>query len=317
MSLSGVLVSASIISHFEITHGGRHTKTFGVVKVCTVIAIGWLSSGINSFMSLIGVVMVLGGFNAHSVLNNGQSDRKVSSFKPLCAILFLWSLLLVPIILVGMLYKGSTSLFLNETSMSSDQCYRDPRTHNTSHYTSEQAAENIFDACATVKPSSCKEVPNIVHLVYIGGKMKFYHYASIKSMREVLKPDAIFVHGYDNASPNDHFKRAIDEFDLILIESRVPTYVFDRKVDSIEHRADVLRIETLINYGGMYFDLDVFILQPMTELRKYESVMGPETPLNFWKPNHLANNILMSKRCSAFMLHWYGNYRTFDDSDWA
>jgi mannosyltransferase OCH1-like enzyme len=41
----------------------------------------------------------------------------------------------------------------------------------------------------------------------------------------------------------------------------------------VYHRGDVWRLQVLMNYGGFYFDNDVYVIQSLQKYRKYEMTL--------------------------------------------
>lgn len=71
----------------------------------------------------------------------------------------------------------------------------------------------------------------------------------------------MFIHGGSWDLENELFQRAQREFKLVLVEARNVTAIWGKKVNVIEHKADVLRLEALLHFGGIYSDLDVIWLK--------------------------------------------------------
>jgi hypothetical protein len=103
------------------------------------------------------------------------------------------------------------------------------------------------------------------------------------------------------------------ELGLKAVLSREISSVYDRPVENVVHKSDILRMELLIRFGGMYFDLDVLVFRPLpAEFWKLETIVPKE-----WE-NVLNSGIILSKRCSRFMLRWYRAYKTdFNDGCWG
>ena len=86
--------------------------------------------------------------------------------------------------------------------------------------------------------------------------------------------------------------------------------IFDRPIGYDEHQSDVIRLEAMVKYGGIYHDLDVVILRPLDPLYCYETTLGEELP------NWLCNGFIMAVPNATFLRLWYEQYRTFDSSNW-
>lgn len=192
------------------------------------------------------------------------------------------------------------------------QCSMNPTTVQDS--TAKQSALDAYTAiqneCSAMDESalSACSIPNVVHLVWLpGGGLQFRHYLSLKSIHDRLRPDAIYMHGFDFPISDPIFQRFITEFNVITVLSREVTHVHSEPVDLVEHKSDVIRLESLLRFGGMYFDLDVYVLKPLTVFMNDETVMPMENN----------NGIILAKRCSRFLRRWYEEYKSFDDGNWA
>ena len=83
------------------------------------------------------------------------------------------------------------------------------------------------------------------------------------------------------------------------------------------HKADIIRIEALLEHGGIYLDLDVFTIRSFAPLLRFETVMGLEGGVPPMPRQGLCNAIIVSSATSPYLRRWYEAYRTFRDSDWA
>ncbi|KAJ3073132.1 hypothetical protein HDU98_002168 [Podochytrium sp. JEL0797] len=221
-------------------------------------------------------------------------------------------------------------------------CFIDPLTYKPEVKQNSALPDSSFEAwdridksCAAVTSdvlAGCP-IPNVYHGVF-GDNMefKFHHYVSLKSMHDIVQPFAMYIHGFDFPMKSALFQKAIKEFDLILVPSRRASQVFHIDIKVKEHESDVLRMEIMNVYGGIYADFDVFWLKPLHNLGRfnqsttlpkamppkkslldghYETVLGEEEP-----DLGVGNGILINKRCARFMMDWYTRYNTFNDEDW-
>lgn len=195
-------------------------------------------------------------------------------------------------------------------------CFMNPKL--VEERTSLQSAQGAYNAiqaeCSAMNATmiAACPIPNVVHLVWLpGGSLSFRHYLSLKSIHDRLRPDAIYMHGYDFPTADPIFQKFVSEFHVTPVLARNVTHVHERPVTVVEHKSDVIRLEALTRFGGMYFDLDVFVLKPLTVFMREETVMPRE--------NHdgLNNGLILAKRCSRFLRRWYEEYSTFDDNNWA
>ncbi|XP_064619665.1 uncharacterized protein LOC135483079 [Lineus longissimus] len=179
---------------------------------------------------------------------------------------------------------------------------------------------SIFSAVP--QPEDIKYVvPNIQHYAWYSNykanktNLRFHHYMSILSSQKFNKPNCVYFWYEDEPTGKlwDLVKRNVRN--LILVHRVGPTSIYGRKVNVPEHKSDVVRLEAVIKYGGIYTDLDVMILKPFTDLRVYDVTMGYESS---GKGNTaLCNGIMVTKPNATFLQIWHDKYRTFDDSNWG
>lgn len=120
-------------------------------------------------------------------------------------------------------------------------------------------------------------IPKIVHFIYgLRGPeptLDLIHYLAIKSAHDVLKPDKILFH-YHYMPVGDVFERARPM--LTLRHVPLVTNIFGRPVSHFAHAADVVRLEALLEFGGIYLDLDLISLKPIDHLLENTFVMAQE-----------------------------------------
>lgn len=172
----------------------------------------------------------------------------------------------------------------------------------------EQQCESMTEE----RLNECK-VPPIVHFVLgFPGRFDFYSYIAVKSAHDRLRPDAIYLHVFGlRFDTTPYLERAIDELGVKIVGSRDVREVFDRPVEVPERRSDAIRLESLIRFGGIYLDMDAFVLQPLDVFYSNELTMPQENT------GGVNNGIMIAKRCSRFLRLWYQEYQSFVDSDWG
>ncbi|ORY35552.1 hypothetical protein BCR39DRAFT_510716 [Naematelia encephala] len=172
------------------------------------------------------------------------------------------------------------------------------------------------------------KVPNSVHYVYglktppggdeRGEELPYYAYLAMRSAMLNLKPEKIYFHyqylpsgpWWDLIAPN-----------LELIKTQVPDEVHGRKISHFAHKADVLRLLAMKWSGGIYLDIDIYIVKSFDDLLYYETTMGmeasPDSRRHALDPEGLCNAIIISAPNSTFIDRWIESYATFDEHVWA
>jgi hypothetical protein len=93
-------------------------------------------------------------------------------------------------------------------------------------------------------------------------------------------------------------------------------YWGDKKIIKYAHKADKIRLEMLLKYGGVYMDIDTITYRPYNELLKYDFIMGiQEEDYGVNNSTLLCNAILFSKKNNIFLIEWIKQYETYFISD--
>jgi len=84
------------------------------------------------------------------------------------------------------------------------------------------------------------------------------------------------------------------------------------KISHVAHRADIMRLDVLLEYGGIYLDSDVIVLQPFPKDWFSKSVvLGQEGA----SASHgLCNAVILSEIGAKFLKYWRANYKGFTNS---
>ena len=129
------------------------------------------------------------------------------------------------------------------------------------------------------KPTYDTLVPNIGHMIWIGGgPMDFVFYMSLLSMLFVAKVDVVYLHG--DAEPTGYYWQKINGIQRIrerikCIHRPPPKLVYQGVIEPW-YRAlmsDIIRVDIMIKYGGVYTDVDAIWVKPLAAAdRGYDAV---------------------------------------------
>ncbi len=151
-------------------------------------------------------------------------------------------------------------------------------------------------------------IPNRIHFVFglergFGGKpFSFLHYLAVRSAYECNRPEVIKFH-YTHEPEGEWWQRVKEYVTPVKVEPRKEIY--GNKLVHYAHRADVLRLEVILQEGGIYLDTDVICLKPFAPLLKYDCVMGKEGRVG------LCNAVIMAAPGAEFLHRWHDAYRSF------
>ncbi len=156
------------------------------------------------------------------------------------------------------------------------------------------------------------KIPNIIHFVYGFKEQKdefeLYRYIAIKSAYEVNKPDKIYFHYY--YEPFGYYWDKIKPL-LTLDKIEPPDNIYSNNVYHYAHKADIVRLQKLIEYGGIYLDIDTICLKSFGDLLDNDFVMGTQMNANNKDIYGLCNAVILSKPNSKFALKWLESYKSF------
>lgn len=131
------------------------------------------------------------------------------------------------------------------------------------------------------------------------------HYVCVRSAIERIEPDAVlFFYEYEPSGPWWNLTREL----VTPVKIEAPRKIFGNSVDHPAHRADIVRLEKLIEMGGIYLDADVFVHRSFDDLLHYSTVLGFEG--RGFQPG-TANAVIVAEKRAPFLRRWYDTYRTF------
>lgn len=149
-------------------------------------------------------------------------------------------------------------------------------------------------------------IPNIFHFVF-GLKpdtFQLYQYIAVASAVAHNAPDVTYVH-YAIEPSGEWWQRLKDLPTVVMRKVESPTEVFGNPLSHYAHQSDVVRMQVLLEHGGVYLDIDTITLKDLSPLRQHEFVMGRQGD---WG---LCNAVMLSRPNSRFLTRWYDEYRYF------
>ena len=167
-------------------------------------------------------------------------------------------------------------------------------------------------------PAATHQIPRVAHFVYGFREQRepfhLLHYIALESCRRVLRPARIYLHHqqlpfgsyWDRIRPHLTLVRARPAAEVLAADygaGRVPEQY------RYAHHADVVRLDALIEHGGVYADIDTVFLRPMPdELFAHPFVLGdegafPDEITGEWRPS-LCNALMLSRPGAPFARAW-------------
>ena len=165
------------------------------------------------------------------------------------------------------------------------------------------------------------EIPNIIHYIYGLKKQteefSFVYYLSILSNYLINKPFVIYFH-YQYLPYGYWWDKSLKYLKLNYINTN-NIYWGEKKIIKFAHKADKIRLDMLLKYGGIYMDIDTITYKPYKDLLKYDFVIGIQEK-NYGENNSTlyCNAILFSKKNNIFIKKWIEEYENhFISTGWC
>ena len=163
-------------------------------------------------------------------------------------------------------------------------------------------------------------VPNLIHYIRFNKTtFSFVDYICIRSAYVHQKPDHIYLHtNVDESNFTGHYWSKIEaEPDLyrrIVIQPiDLPSEIFGQPLSDgwrLFHGSDIARIRTMMKYGGIYLDNDVYVVHNLDKYRKYEIAMG-------WDEGQfLGSQVIIANKNARFLPLWLETYKEYHADLW-
>jgi len=147
-------------------------------------------------------------------------------------------------------------------------------------------------------------ISNTFHFVYIKERpWKLHHYLSVKSAAVRSGAERVVI--WCDEKPEGHYWDMTEP--LVEVQRvKAPTEIFGKPITQPAHKSDVIRLQVLIEHGGIYADTDVIVVKPFTELLDNQFVMGQQ---NVQGSEGLCPATMLSKKGSVFAKTWLAGFK--------
>lgn len=118
---------------------------------------------------------------------------------------------------------------------------------------------------------------------------------------------------YNDGSQESTVKRTVHLFKtrLISVVRKPPGFIYGTAVSRPEHHSDIVRMEVMLLYGGLYGDTDIVAVRSFDALLNYSITMGRDAP------GTVSNGIIFAHRGAPYLYLFHYSYRTFKTSEWV
>ncbi|MCP5159230.1 MAG: glycosyl transferase [Gammaproteobacteria bacterium] len=175
------------------------------------------------------------------------------------------------------------------------------------------------------------KIPKIVHFVFgLRPQLQPFHllhYLAIESCRKVLHPDTVYLH-YHHLPYGVYWDAIRPHLTLARVDlaHEVLSADYDDRLVPEQyryaHHADFVRLDALIEHGGIYADIDTLFLRPLPETLYHEPfVIGREQDVADEKTGEirpsLCNALLMSRPGSLYAKTWRQRMGAAINGSWS
>lgn len=156
-------------------------------------------------------------------------------------------------------------------------------------------------------------IPNIVHFICVQEappprEFLYVFYLAVLSAVKVNQPEVVYF--YYNIEPVGYWWEQTKPY-LTLVKVGLPDEISGIPLIKTPHKVDILRMEILIELGGIYLDMDTICCRPWKNLLANKVVLGKEPGPG------ICNAIMFCEQKSDFMKYWENLYdRFFNPKGW-
>lgn len=174
-------------------------------------------------------------------------------------------------------------------------------------------------------------IPRIFHFVFgLRPQREPFHlayYLCLESCLRLNRPERVYFHYH--YEPYGRYwelireKLTLEKVDPVEFVSRFDYQdKFIRKHLTYAHHADFIRLEKLLEYGGVYADIDTLFLAPYPdELYDHPFVLGREDPIRCQQTGEmrpsLCNALILSEPGAEFCRRWLDEMTSAFDGSWS
>lgn len=149
-------------------------------------------------------------------------------------------------------------------------------------------------------------IPNILHYVHLseGGRpWRLHHYLSVLSASKRSGVEKIYI-WVDKEPEGVWWERTKNLLEVIFVEP--PSNIFGIPITQQAHKSDVIRLQVLLEYGGIYVDTDTIFVKNFEPLLDSKFVLGQQ---NINGSEGLCPAVILSEKDAMFARYWLGGFK--------
>jgi hypothetical protein len=154
-------------------------------------------------------------------------------------------------------------------------------------------------------------IPRLLHFCYFGldstaRNFPLVHYLAIRSAIECIRPEIVYFH--NTREPGGKYWEALKSL-VTRVPCEPPKQIFGRPLLHYSHQADIIRLQALIQTGGIYLDVDTLCRRRFDDLLPHSCVLGIQPLLD--GTGGLGNAVILSEPHHPFLEAWLAAYKSF------
>ncbi|KAK6963378.1 glycosyltransferase family 32 protein [Biomphalaria glabrata] len=164
------------------------------------------------------------------------------------------------------------------------------------------------------KLESTTKVPKIVYFLTFGDyEFHLRHYVAIVAAQRHVDPLALYIIG-DQEPLGIYWSLVLRDVPGVrFVYREPPRQMSGHQIRFVQHKSDLVRLQTLYFNGGIYLDTDMVILRNIDQLLDNELTAGV-IDANF----RIGNGFILSQRGNSFIKEWYQLYKTeYEQNSWG
>ena len=174
-------------------------------------------------------------------------------------------------------------------------------------------------------------IPPHFHFVYAllpDAPFGLVHYLAVRSAADLHPGASVTLHHAHEPDAQGQGWWAAAKALLQLRRVEVPLHIHGRPLRHHAHQADVLRLQILLEHGGIYLDMDTIVVRPLlpAQLQTTAALLGIQDSPRIYAGSTrahararfygLCNAVVGAAPGSPFVARWLASYDSFNGSLW-
>ncbi|XP_075229355.1 uncharacterized protein LOC142329001 [Lycorma delicatula] len=163
-------------------------------------------------------------------------------------------------------------------------------------------------------------VPNVIHFIRMSEwtqNISFIDAIVILAAFKNQKPDKIYLHTDNDNFTGPNWEKILltpGLKDILIVRYiELPETIFDQEFTNdghyLFHSSDILRIQILLEFGGIFLDNDSYIVRSLDRYRSFEMALAWD------ENNYFGTQILIAHKNARLLKFWYESYRNNYEPD--